>query len=139
MKIVKILLSTLALGCALSAPLAFAQEGEKAPPQEKRERGPRGGMNPAERVKMMKEHLGLSDEQVTKITAIVEEGAKAVKALRDNKEISQEDRRSKMGELRKAEMEKIKAVLTPEQTKKAEEMFSRRGPGGPGGPGGERK
>lgn len=96
-------------------------------------------MNPAERVKMMKEHLGLSDEQATKITAIVEEGAKEVKALRDNKELSQEDRRAKMMELRKAEMEKIKAVLTPEQAKKAEEMFSRRGPGGPGGPGGERK
>lgn len=94
----------------------------------------RGGGSPEERLKMMTERLGLTQEQQDKIKAIYAKDAEAMKALfekgRDN--LTDEDKK-KMGEMRKAQMEAVQAVLTEEQKTKMKESFQRRGPGGPGG------
>ena len=94
-------------------------------------RGP-GGHNPAERLKMMTEKLGLSEDQTAKIKAIFEKNFPKMKELREDTSLSQEDKRAKFMELRKAEMEEIRAVLTPEQQEKLKELR----PGGPGRKGG---
>lgn len=127
----------LALALAISPLASFAQDAPPAAPG-----GPGGGrggprMTPEERLKTMKETLGLTDDQVAKIKAIFEENAPKMKALRDDTALSQEDRRAKFTELRTAETAAITAVLTPDQQAKFKaEQEKRRGGGRPGGPGG---
>lgn len=117
----------------LAMPAVIQAEDTKSggPGGEKRGPGGPGRMRPEERLKMMTEKLGLSEEQQGKIKAIQEKNAPAMKELmakgRDN--LSEEDK-AKMRELMKTQMEEIGTVLTPEQREKMKEM---RGPGGPGG------
>ncbi len=125
--------------------------GDK-PPGERPGRGPGGPggaggrFSPEERLKRMTEELSLTPDQVTKIKAIFDKNAEAMKALRDKgrDNLTEEDK-TKMRESFKAQQEEIANVLTPEQKKKQEETRQRgggpggrRGPGGPGGPGGDK-
>ena len=80
------------------------------------------GRAPGERLKMMTEKLGLTEEQQGKIKDIFAANMPKVKALREDTALSQEDKRAKMMELRKAEAQEIRAVLTPEQQEKMKEM-----------------
>src|SRR4051794_15275415 len=84
--------------------------------------GRRGGGTPEERVKAMKETLGINDEQATKIKAIIEKhqapNQEKMKALREDTSIAQEDRRKKMTEIMKPMNDEINAVLTPDQQAK---------------------
>ena len=94
----------------------------------------RGGGSPEERLKMMTERLGLTQEQQDKIKAIYAKDADAMKALRDKgRENLTEEDKTKMRELFKAQIDGVQAVLTEEQKKKMQESMGRRGPGGPGG------
>lgn len=115
--ILKIVLSLIALGLAVSAPLANAQENKG-----------KGKMSPEERVKYLDETLKLTDAQKAKLTDIF------VKQAEKMQGVPKEERRAKGDELRKAAREEIRALLTPEQLKKYDEM-----PQGPGGKGGEGK
>jgi Spy/CpxP family protein refolding chaperone len=89
---------------------------------------PRGGgrQDPAERLKMMKEQLSLTDEQTKKVEAVFAKNQDKYKEVRENKDLSQEDRRAKMAELRKAEAEEMKGILTPEQQEKAKKLREER-------------
>jgi Spy/CpxP family protein refolding chaperone len=117
MKKLLLILSFAALG-SLALPSLSTAEPEKSEKQEGR--GGRG--NPEERLARMKEHLKLTDEQAEKVKAIMEKGREEGRAIREDKSASDEDRRSKMKEFRKSQMEQIDAVLTPEQREKAKEM-----------------
>ncbi|TFF36705.1 Spy/CpxP family protein refolding chaperone [Mucilaginibacter psychrotolerans] len=89
-------------------------------------------MSAADRVKAMKESLKLTDDQVTKITAIYEAQTKQVDSLRN----AGADR-SAMRPVMQATNEKVKAVLTAEQAtawqKQMDEMRARMQQGGGGG------
>ena len=118
---------------------------------------------------MMARHLGLSDEQKGLVKAIHERQMEAAKPLMkaagetaeafhaalegDNSDpaavgraaIAMRNARRAVEGAHKAAFEEVKAILTPEQRAKVEEMEKRRsehgdgpgfGPGGPGGPGG---
>ena len=124
----------------LALPAAIQAEdakpgGKKGGPGGAGGQGGAGRMNPEERLKMMTEKLGLTQEQQDKVKAIMEKGAPQMKELmakgRDN--LNEEDK-TKMREMMKTQFEEIGAVLTPEQKEKWKEG---RGPGGPGGPGGK--
>lgn len=97
---------------------------------EKKGRGGRGGgmMMTVER---LEEAVGkLSAEQKTKIEAIL---AKVREQMQGLQNASQEDRRAKMTEIMQASRTEIRAVLTPEQAKKYDEMAAQgRGQGGGG-------
>ena len=134
-------IAVLALGAASLPMVSVAQE---APPAEKRgpggpggQGGGRGRMTPEQQVERLSEALALTAEQKTKIVAIYKDQAAALQA------IPQEERREKGMEMMKATREKVRAVLTPEQMKKFDDMppmgGGRGGPGGPGGPGGGQK
>lgn len=76
----------------------------------------------AQKLKAMKEKLGLSDEQVEKIRPVlIEEGPK-LKALKEDKSISPEEKK----ETFKQSMERIAAILTPEQKEKMREQLQKR-------------
>jgi protein CpxP len=67
-------------------------------------------MSTADRVKAMKESLKLSDDQVTKITAIYDAQTKSMDSLRNAG-----GDRAAMRPMMQATNDKVKAVLTPEQ------------------------
>ncbi len=98
-------------------------------------KGPKGPPAIAQRVERMKTELGLSDAQVDQLRPIMQEHARALKALRDDASASRRDRRAELQKLRKAHLEQVQAILTPEQRAKAAEMRAdrpqRKGPGGP--------
>ena len=77
---------------------------------------------PEERLKNMKEQLGLTDEQTAQVKVVLDKRAEERRAIREDKALSQDDRRSKMQELRKADVEEMKGILTPEQQEKMKEM-----------------
>ena len=123
MKSLKVLLSILALGLVASAPFTHAQD-EKAPPAEGQKGGRKGGrmMSPEQQVARMDEQLTLTADQKTKIKDILTQAQEKVQAL------PQEERREKGMEIRQAANKDIRALLTPEQQTKFDEMMAR-GPG----------
>ena len=96
MKSLKLLISAIALGVALSAPVAKAQEKK-------------GAMSPEQRIEQIEKAVGkLSADQKTKITAILEDVRSAPK----------EERKQKGMEANA----KIREVLTAEQKAKFDSM-----------------
>lgn len=123
--------------------ITSAQDKPADKPGDKPEGRRRGFGSPEDRLKAMTERLGLSQEQQDKIKAIYAKDADTMKALREKgRENLTDDDRKKMGDLFKAQMESIQAVLTDEQKAKMKEGFGGRRPGGPDGdkkPEGEKK
>ena len=138
-------------GAALAVLPAIAQQdAPPAPPQDQTQGPPpggphgRGGMNPERRLEMMQKQLNLNADQTKQVKAIIDDGRARGEALRSDTTLSQDDKRAKMMDMRREESGKIRAVLTPDQQTKFDEMQARErgrmegrgGPGGPGGPGG---
>jgi ribosome recycling factor len=94
-------------------------------------------MDPGRRADMLKQNLGLSDDQTTQVKAIYQDSQTKMEALRSNSSLAQDDRRSQMMDIRKGENDKINALLTADQKTKYEtmqqEMRGRRGGGSGGG------
>lgn len=134
------------LVCGLSVAAvgaAFAQDQAPPPPPAGQMQGPppgggRGGMmDPGKRADMLKQNLSLTDDQTSQVKTIFEDSRTKMEALRSNSSLSQDDRRSQMMSLRKAENDKIEALLTPDQKTKyaalQEQMRGRMRNGPPGG------
>jgi Spy/CpxP family protein refolding chaperone len=84
----------------------------------------RGGrMTPEARLKSMTESLALTQEQQTKIKAILEANQAKFTALRD---LPQDERRTKMRDLTQAQNDEIDKVLTAEQKEKAKAERAKR-------------
>jgi Spy/CpxP family protein refolding chaperone len=75
-------------------------------------------MDPTQRADMLKQNLNLTDDQTSQVKTIFEDSRTKMEALRSNSSLSQDDRRSQMMSLRKAENDKIEALLTPDQKTK---------------------
>jgi len=84
----------------------------------------------------MAKALDLTEDQKTKVKPIMEEQQKKMTDLRNDKTVSQEDRRTKAKEIRDATGAKLKEVLTAEQYAKWEKMGppNRRPPAAPATP-----
>ena len=96
---------------------AFAEDEKTKAPDR-----PKAGGAPGDRLKAMSEKLGLTEEQKEKLKAIFEKNQPKIKEVCTDTALSDEDKRAKMMELRKAEMEEIRTLLTPEQQEKMKEM-----------------
>jgi Spy/CpxP family protein refolding chaperone len=78
----------------------------------------------------MKIHYGLTDEQSARMEKSHKEMAEKMKALRENKSLSDEKKREEIKELMKKQQENTKSILTEEQLQKMkEERKHRQGPG----------
>jgi Spy/CpxP family protein refolding chaperone len=101
---------------ALAAVTAIAQDDKPKPAADAPAATPNPNrFTPEQRIKTLTTTLGLTEEQQTKIKAVLEEGRGKMASFR---ELPQDERRAKTQEFRKAEQEKINAVLTPEQQTK---------------------
>ena len=83
-----------------------------------------GGMNTQAQVDRMTTALTLTADQQTTIKAILDANMKDTMALRADTSLSDDDRMAKMQAMRKAQTDKIKAVLTDEQKPKYDEMLA---------------
>jgi Spy/CpxP family protein refolding chaperone len=139
------------LSVSLTGQTAFAENGAKGSNKgtykgtyEGRRGGPRGG---ARMMQRMADELKLTSSQKTKIQSIMRESRERGRKIRENKSLSEEQKRKKMFENRDATKKRMDAVLTSTQKKKLAEMRkqmrARRGQNGGGqfgGPrGGQRK
>lgn len=70
------------------------------------------------RMDKMKIRLGLSDDQVAKLSKNRTELGEQMKALRENKSLTDDQRKEQFKELRKKQHESLKSILTEEQLKK---------------------
>lgn len=95
--------------------------------------GGRQRMTTADRVKAMKDNLKITDDQAAKITVIYDAQTKSMDSLRN----AGGDMRTQMRPMMQATMEKVKAILTPEQAaawqKQMDEARAQRQNGGGGG------
>lgn len=108
-------LPILVAAMALSLGTATLQAQEAAPQAQSAKKA---HATQAEQLETLASKYGLSDEQKQKASAILDEDAKEMAAIRKDKTLTKEDRKAKMSELRKHREEKIRAILTPEQLKK---------------------
>jgi Spy/CpxP family protein refolding chaperone len=120
MNLRKLLVVAIAFAAVFSTSLLQAQDQKK---------GRGGGMGMT--VERIEEAVGkLSAEQKTKIEDILAKVREQMQGLRG---ASQEDRQAKMREIMQTSRTQIRAVLTPEQAKKYDEMATQgRGQGGGG-------
>jgi len=67
--------------------------------------------------------LNLSEEQNQKMKILNEDGRTKTEAIRNDASLNDEQKKAKIGELRKVQQEKRLAILTPEQKKKWDEKM----------------
>jgi Spy/CpxP family protein refolding chaperone len=101
--------------------------------QMKTEGGAKHKEMAGKRAGMMKEKLGLSDEQSAKLDKNRSEMMEKMKTIRENKSLSDEQRQEQMKELHKKQKDAMKSILTEEQLKKMKESNHQKGPHGPQG------
>ena len=73
------------------------------------------------RLEKMKVHLGLTDDQVVKLSKNREEMEQKMKAIRENKSLDDAAKKEQAKELMKSNKEKMKSIFTEEQLKKMQE------------------
>jgi periplasmic protein CpxP/Spy len=116
-------LSLVALTYA-ATPLALAQDNGNTQGQAAPEHG-RRHFDPAKRAEMLGKQLNLTSDQQGKVLDVLKSEQSQMESLRSDTSLSQEDRHSKMMDIHKTSNDQIRALLTPDQQKKFDEMQSR--------------
>lgn len=114
-----------------AAPLAVAQDSGSNPPQSAPagaapEHGRGGHFDPAHRTERLTKELKLTSGQQPKVLDILKTEQSKMQDLRSDSSLSQDDRHSKMMEIRKASDDQIRALLDDKQQKKFDAMQSER-------------
>lgn len=125
------LMFTLACGSRLLAqsPQEMGQGGEH-----------RGGgmmMTTDQRLQRMTRQLDLSSEQQAKIRPILEQESTQMQALHQDSSVPQQEMHARMQQIRQSTNDQIKAVLTPDQQQKFQQMQMRPPRGAMGGQSGQ--
>ncbi len=89
--------------------------------------GGHGRMGVDDRVKHLAKELNLTEDQQTKIKAILEDEHKQLSSLKQDTSLSPEERRTKFEETKKNTSQQIRALLNEDQQKKYDELHSKRG------------
>jgi len=85
-----------------------------------------GQPDPAKRTDMLTKQLGLTSDQQPKVLDALKSEQSKMEALHSDASLSQADRRTKMMDIHKSTNEQVRALLTPDQQKKWDEMQSKR-------------
>jgi protein CpxP len=81
-----------------------------------------GPMTPENRLKMLTEKLNLTEDQQAKLKPIIEDQSKQMKAIHNDTSLAPADRQAKMKDLHESSIEKMNAILTPDQQAKWKQM-----------------
>jgi len=84
----------------------------------------------AARMERLKIHLSLSDEQVARLKAGQENFRAQMKSIHENTDLLPQQKMEQLKDLAAKRKDSFKAVLTPEQLSKLQEMSHRQRPGG---------
>ena len=135
----KFLLSAVAGFAAVSTFTAHAEPPAPPPVQSQAAQGTQGepakgdrAARAKERLQKMQANLGLTDEQSQKIQAIMTEQREAIKGVKSDTTLTEDQKKDKMKAARADVEAKIAAILTPEQKTKWEQLKKDR-PGKGGG------
>lgn len=128
--LVALALATLA--CTVTASAVAQNEGsngqQSAPAGEPPDHGQgHRHFDPEKRTELLTKQLKLTPDQQPKVLDILKSQQSQMENLRSDSSASQEDRRSKMMEIRKASNDQIRALLDPDQQKKWDKMQSEHG------------
>jgi len=119
----KLTLLAVLLGSLLGV-LPASRAADNDPPKPADKTDAKAPPTRAERFKELSEQLKLTDDQKEKLKPIVQEERKKVRELRDNKDLSRQDRVAKLKEIREDVSAKLKPILTPEQLEKWNKLRS---------------
>lgn len=123
---------------AIAAPFATAQSSPSpTPPNDQpsssaqdhgQDNGRRhyGPPDPAERTRELTEHLKLTSDQQTKVKEALESERSQMESVHQDTSLSQQDRHTKMMEVRKTTDDQIRGLLDSNQQKKWDKMQARR-------------
>ena len=89
--------------------------------------GPGQHMTAEQRLQHMTRQLNLTEAQQQLIKPILENQDKQMQSLHEDSSLSQQDRMSKMMQIRQGTSEQIKPILNTEQQQKYEQMMNRQG------------
>src|SRR6266849_6731269 len=114
-------------GLTAFGPMTRGQDKNDAKPAPKTEPKPEVRPLPQpgprlDRLQRLREFLKLSDDQFGKFQPIMEAELKETADLRQEKDLSSQDRLAKMKAIRESTNEKVKPILTAEQLPKWEQM-----------------
>lgn len=116
---------------SIAAPFAAAQDSPSQnqnndqPPSQ--EHGRHHGMDPAQRTQELTRKLKLTSDQQAKVKDALESEHSQMETLHQDSSLSQDDRRSKMMDIRKSTATQIRGLLDSNQQKKWDEMQAQRG------------
>ena len=116
------LMMAVALGTLVACSMATAQESGTGTAKKGKH-----GFSVEQRVETLKKDLSLTDEQVPKVKALLEEQQKKVQDIRADTSLDQQQRREKMRDVMQDQQKKMKEILTEDQYKKWQEMMPRGG------------
>jgi protein CpxP len=102
----------LALAVVFGGATAYAQTGAQAGGEMHAQHQP---MSVDQRLEMMTQQLKLTNDQQQNIKIILEDESQQIESLRSNTSLTQQERRSKMRELRQNTKSQMNSILTPEQ------------------------
>jgi len=110
-------------GMMLFAPTSNAvQSGSGAQEHSAMGGSTMGPMTPEDRLKMLTEKLNLTEDQQAKLKPIIEDQSKQMKAIHADTSLAPADRQAKMKEVHESSIEKMNAILTPDQQAKWKQM-----------------
>ncbi len=102
--------SALALAVVLGGTTAYAQTSGPGPGN-----GQHQPPSPEQRVQMLTQQLKLTNDQQQNIKLMLEEESNRMDSLRSDSSLTQQERRSKMQEIRQNTKTQMNSILTPEQ------------------------
>ena len=117
---------------SIAAPFATAQNSpspsndQQSPTAQENGGRHHGPPDPAERTRELSKHLKLTADQQTKVQAALVSERSQMESVHQDTSLSQQDRRSKMMEIRKSTDDQIRGLLDSNQQKKWDEMQARR-------------
>jgi len=85
-----------------------------------------GPPDPAERTRELTKHLKLTSDQQTKVQSALVSERSQMESVHQDTSLSQQDRRTKMMEIRKSTDDQIRGLLDSNQQKKWDEMQAKR-------------
>jgi periplasmic protein CpxP/Spy len=109
-------LLALAVSAVTLAPAAFAQNSAPAGSSSSQSSGPQhAAPDPQKQAARLTKRLGLSNDQSTKITTILQNQQQQLAAARGDSSLSKQDLHAKLRSIRQDSDTQINAVLTPAQ------------------------